>query len=77
MVSFCGNGRIFLVATAFVVLAAVIFPVAKTHPAEMVFALGTLHMITAAILFDTGMATWTILRVGTENEVFQRSEGGG
>lgn len=66
MHGFVGNVRIFLVPRTFVVLRPMRLPIAKAHPAEVVFAVKALHMITAAVLFDANVTLGTVLRVSTD-----------
>lgn len=54
------NIRILFVPTAFVVLAAVSLPISQTHPAEVMLAFGTLHVIAASVLFNTDITLGTL-----------------
>lgn len=67
---------VLLVPAALVILAAVVLPVAETHPTEVVLALGALHVVTAAVLLDTSMAAGAVLRVSTEGDLLVWEERG-
>jgi len=51
---------ILLVTRALVILATVRFPIAKAHPAKIVFTVITLHMVTTAIFFYADVTFWTL-----------------
>jgi glucose-6-phosphate isomerase len=41
----------------------VCFPITKTHPAKIVFAIVTLHMVASTILLDANIAFWAVFRM--------------
>ena len=41
-------------------------PVAETHPAEVVFAVEALHVVTASVLLNADIALGTVLGVGRD-----------
>lgn len=54
--------RILLVATALIVLRSMSFPVAQAHPAEIMSAGATLHVIAATIFLNANLALRAILQ---------------
>lgn len=58
---FIGYVRVFLVARAAVILGAMSLPVTEAHPAEIVLAPVTLHVVASAILLYTNLALGTDL----------------
>ncbi len=63
---FMSNIRIFFVTRTFIVFGAVCFPIAQTHPTEIVTTAETLHVIATAILFDAYVAFGTVFRMRTD-----------
>lgn len=51
---------IFFVSWTLIILATMCFPISKAHPAEIMFTVVTLHVITATILLYTDMTFWTL-----------------
>lgn len=61
--AFVRNIRILLVTWAFVILATMCFPIPKTHPAEIVFTIVTLHVIATTVFLNADVTLWTLQNI--------------
>ena len=50
------NVWILFITRAFVIFRAVCFPISQAHPTEVMFAIVTLHVVTAAVFLDANVA---------------------
>lgn len=62
MLAIIGQIRILLVATAFVVLGTMGFPIAQAHPAEIMSTCTTLHVIAATVFLNANLALGAVLQ---------------
>ena len=51
---------VFLVPRTFVIFGAMGLPMPQTHPAKVVLAVITLHMVTTTVLLDANITFWAL-----------------